>query len=501
MWIESSNQPLRAFPSSSRPDSRSSGWASRGTGSPARARTPLRRPLFLARAAPRPAPPPSDAARPGRLDRFAGAAGEAVGVLVGHTHFDHAVDAPAIAPPFGCNAYGSSSLVNLMAPARARRRAVEVEPYRTYELGPFEVSFIPSAPLEAAARPRRSLRRRPHLRAPRLPLAECLPLRPGLGHLRSRSPGCASTTRAAPTCRRCDPRARGRRLPRRRRRPQLHPRLLAADPPRLDPRVVVPTHYDNFFRPLGQRMEFVTNVEALHAARGDRLGRRRHRAGRPSPLRHASRSAWRRSGRSCPWSASSSGRGWRRSHSGRARNPRSRRLAASRARDRWIARRSSSVVNPSTSFFARGSGLRAQERHLELAGGPGHLRASNGSRAAIARTSLHHCAGRPAPRSRARRPTPLRAERRSWPGVALRRFEDHVAAGAKGRDAGEAQRPERRPQLLVLDPATADVHPAQKGDVAIHRCTLRGPLEDGGGRNRTGVRGRSAKVSTGLAGA
>jgi hypothetical protein len=31
--------------------------------------------------------------------------------------------------------------------------------------------------------------------------------------------------------------------------------------PRLDPRVVVPTHYDNFFRPLGQQMEFVSNVQ------------------------------------------------------------------------------------------------------------------------------------------------------------------------------------------------------------------------------------------------
>ena len=42
-------------------------------------------------------------------------------MLVGHTHFDHAVDAPAIARRFGCKAYGSDSLVTLMAPARPRR--------------------------------------------------------------------------------------------------------------------------------------------------------------------------------------------------------------------------------------------------------------------------------------------------------------------------------------------------------------------------------------------
>ena len=36
-------------------------------------------------------------------------------ILVGHTHFDHALDTPAIAARFGCKAYGSSSLAQLMA--------------------------------------------------------------------------------------------------------------------------------------------------------------------------------------------------------------------------------------------------------------------------------------------------------------------------------------------------------------------------------------------------
>jgi L-ascorbate metabolism protein UlaG (beta-lactamase superfamily) len=31
--------------------------------------------------------------------------------------------------------------------------------------------------------------------------------------------------------------------------------------PLLEPRAVVPTHYDNFFRPLGERMDFVANVQ------------------------------------------------------------------------------------------------------------------------------------------------------------------------------------------------------------------------------------------------
>jgi L-ascorbate metabolism protein UlaG (beta-lactamase superfamily) len=31
--------------------------------------------------------------------------------------------------------------------------------------------------------------------------------------------------------------------------------------PRLQPRAIVPTHYDNFFRPLGAPLEFVANVQ------------------------------------------------------------------------------------------------------------------------------------------------------------------------------------------------------------------------------------------------
>src|SRR5258705_9115583 len=81
---------------------------------------------------------------PAALDRFVHAPGDVVGVLVGHTHFDHAVDAPAIARRFGCKAYGSDSLVTLMGLHGLAEATVEVEPYRAYELGPFEVSFTPS---------------------------------------------------------------------------------------------------------------------------------------------------------------------------------------------------------------------------------------------------------------------------------------------------------------------------------------------------------------------
>ena len=42
--------------------------------------------------------------------RYAQAPGPVAGVLVGHTHFDHAVDAPALARVHDTKAYGSASI-------------------------------------------------------------------------------------------------------------------------------------------------------------------------------------------------------------------------------------------------------------------------------------------------------------------------------------------------------------------------------------------------------
>ena len=136
---------------------------------------------------------------PAALDRFVRAPGEVVGVLVGHTHFDHAVDAPAIARRFGCQAYGSDSLVHADGAARPRRAGGRGRALPHLRARPLRGQLHPQRPLEAAARPRRPLRRRPHLRAPRRALPRRLPLRPGLGHLDRGRRHRASTTRAAPT--------------------------------------------------------------------------------------------------------------------------------------------------------------------------------------------------------------------------------------------------------------------------------------------------------------
>lgn len=198
---------------------------------------------------------------PAALERFGGAGGEVVGVLVGHTHFDHAVDAPAIAHRFDCKAYGSDSLLNLMALHGLAESTVVVEPYRAYELGPFVVRFTPSI-------------------HSKLLLGLAVPYDGELTceHLDSLSPGayrCGQVWGISievagvrfyhqGSANLIDEAVRehgvdvflagvaGRGFTR-----DYWRRIL----PLLDPKVVVPTHYDNFFRPLGQPLEFVSNVQ------------------------------------------------------------------------------------------------------------------------------------------------------------------------------------------------------------------------------------------------
>jgi L-ascorbate metabolism protein UlaG (beta-lactamase superfamily) len=65
-------------------------------------------------------------------------------VLVGHTHFDHALDIPFLLTRHGCDVYGSASLRNLLQLHDLTHRANVVEFYKVYPIGPFEVTFVPS---------------------------------------------------------------------------------------------------------------------------------------------------------------------------------------------------------------------------------------------------------------------------------------------------------------------------------------------------------------------
>jgi len=195
------------------------------------------------------------------LDRFVHAPGRTVGVLVGHTHFDHAVDAPALARRLDCQAFGSASLVNLMALHGMAERAVEVDPYRVYELGPFEVSFTPSAHsklLLGLAVPYDGELTCEHLDSLSPAAYRCgqvWGISIAVAGVRFYHQGSANLIDDAVRERGVDvflAGVAGRGFTER-----YWQRIL----PRLEPRAVVPTHYDNFFRPLGQDLEFVSAAE------------------------------------------------------------------------------------------------------------------------------------------------------------------------------------------------------------------------------------------------
>ena len=65
-------------------------------------------------------------------------------ILLGHTHFDHALDAPAVARRDGATVYGGTSAATLMGLHGLVHQAVTVDAHRPYEIGPFTVTFVPS---------------------------------------------------------------------------------------------------------------------------------------------------------------------------------------------------------------------------------------------------------------------------------------------------------------------------------------------------------------------
>ncbi len=184
-----------------------------------------------------------------------------VGVLVGHTHFDHAVDAPAICARHEAPAYGSDSLAALMRLHGLGRLAVEVDHYRRYELGPFVVSFTPSTHSRLLFG--RKVPMDGPLTCEALDGLRCGAYRCGAVYgIRIEVAGISlyhqGSADLVDDALRRDPvdlflaGVAGR---------SVTPRYWARVLPRLDPQVVVPTHYDDFFRPLGSELAFTAKVK------------------------------------------------------------------------------------------------------------------------------------------------------------------------------------------------------------------------------------------------
>ena len=79
--------------------------------------------------------------RTSTIDRLVPAADA---ILVGHTHFDHAVDVPHIAITHDAPVYGSSSMFHLLDLHGRTNLARAVTPHAPHEIGPFTVRFRPS---------------------------------------------------------------------------------------------------------------------------------------------------------------------------------------------------------------------------------------------------------------------------------------------------------------------------------------------------------------------
>jgi L-ascorbate metabolism protein UlaG (beta-lactamase superfamily) len=195
-------------------------------------------------------------------DRFLPAADcEVAGVLVGHTHFDHAVDAPAVARRYGAKAYGSASLAHLMRLHGLEDLAVEVVAHEPYELGPFVVRFVPSRHsklLFGRKVPFDGELTCEHLHGLAPAAYRCgqvWGIRIDVAGTSLYHQGSADVLEAELTDGPVDIFLAG--IAGRGVTPRYWERIL----PRLDPRVVVPTHYDNFFAPLGRRLSFVGRVK------------------------------------------------------------------------------------------------------------------------------------------------------------------------------------------------------------------------------------------------
>ena len=181
-------------------------------------------------------------------------------VLVGHTHFDHALDVPAIAQRTGCSVYGSRSLANLMQLYQLDERAVVVDPHRDYEVGPFRFHFVPSvhSRLELGMRVpyagELTCDHVDHLTPQAYRCGQVWGIHIEVAGMRFYHQGSADFVESELRDRNVDVFLCG--ISGRRFTPTYVRRIVTA----LAPDVIVPTHYDDFFRPLDDKVQFSFNV-------------------------------------------------------------------------------------------------------------------------------------------------------------------------------------------------------------------------------------------------
>jgi L-ascorbate metabolism protein UlaG (beta-lactamase superfamily) len=181
-------------------------------------------------------------------------------ILVGHTHFDHALDVPAIAARTGCKVYGSTSLRQLMQLHGRAEQAVVVDPHRSYEVGPFRFHFVPSVHsklqlgLGIPYSGELTCDHVDHLTPQAYRCGQVWGLCIEVAGIRLYHQGSADLLEGEIKDRGVDIFLCG--ISGRRFTPRYIERIVRA----LAPSCIVPTHYDNFFRPLERPLELSFNV-------------------------------------------------------------------------------------------------------------------------------------------------------------------------------------------------------------------------------------------------
>lgn len=182
-------------------------------------------------------------------------------VLVGHTHFDHALDAPEIARRDGATVYGSTSAQHLLALHGLADRAVVVEPHRVYEIGPFEVTFVPSVHsklvlgLKVSQGGELTCEHLGDLCPQAYRCGQVWGIHIAVAGITLYHQGSADLLDDEVRHRDVDVMLCG--IAGRQFTPGYLERIL----PRLEPRVIVATHHDDFFVPLGQEQGFALGVD------------------------------------------------------------------------------------------------------------------------------------------------------------------------------------------------------------------------------------------------
>ncbi len=182
-------------------------------------------------------------------------------ILVGHTHFDHALDVPALAARAGCPAYGSASLARLFALHGRPELAVTVLPHRPYEVGPFTVTFVPSRHSRLAGGlwtpydGELTCEHTDHLTPQAYRCGQVWGLHVAVAGVSFYHHGSCDLLDDEVRHRGVDYLLAG--ISGRRFTPRYWSRMLR----RLEPRVVVPHHFDDFFRPLDAPLAYSLNVD------------------------------------------------------------------------------------------------------------------------------------------------------------------------------------------------------------------------------------------------